>query len=441
MDGRFAEGQAHARRMLELGEREPDAEAIMRYQVQGVVLYFHQGGLDRFEPPPVPADATAPALVRCHRALLLCETRREAEARRELGALAQDGFDVPRDGGWLVYMTVLAVVASELNDRPSAASLYELLLPYAHRVAITGAGLTCWGSVSHYLGLLASTLGRVAEASRHFADATALHDRMGARPFRAWTELAHARLLLGADAATRRPEATALLTSALATARELGMEGLTAKARRLGLESEPTAEPDGAAVFHNEGDLWTLAYAGKTVHLKHSKGLADIAILLANPGKQVHVADLIAFSSRPPETRNVDAATLVDDGLRISRGDPVDPALDARARADYRERLADLHRDLEDAERCNDEGRAGRARAELDFIAGELASALGLGGRSRRAGSPVERARKAVASRIRFSLTHITHLHPALASHLRRYIRTGTFCTYLLPDQPVQWRV
>jgi len=82
-----------------------------------------------------------------------------------------------------------------------------------------------------------------------------------------------------------------------------------------------------------------------------------------------------------------------------------------------------------------------RARAELDFIAGELASAFGLGGRSRRADSPIERARKAVASRIRFSLGHIARVHPPLARHLRRYIRTGTVCTYVVPDEPVRWRV
>src|SRR5205809_4884283 len=84
---------------------------------------------------------------------------------------------------------------------------------------------------------------------------------------------------------------------------------------------------------------------------------------------------------------------------------------------------------------------ARRARAELDFIAGELASAFGLGGRGRRACSPIERARKAVAWRIRFSLTHIARVHPAMARHLRRYIRTGTVCTYVVPDEPVRWSV
>jgi hypothetical protein len=125
----------------------------------------------------------------------------------------------------------------------------------------------------------------------------------------------------------------------------------------------------------------------------------------------------------------------------VSPGLSGDAVLDRRARADYRARLADLHAELEDAERCHDEGRVTRARAEVDFIAGELASAFGLGGRGRSAGSSIERARKAVASRIRFSLTHIGRVHPAMARHLRRYIRTGTVCTYVMPDEPVRWTV
>src|SRR5437870_4595834 len=446
MDGRFAEGEEHARRALELGEREPEAEPAMRHAVQMAVLQFHRGQLEHAIAAGPRSYAPAAMLLRCHRIFSWSETGRTAEARRDLRALSKDGFELPRDGGWLVYTSLLAAVAAELNDRASAARLYELLLPYADRLGIVGAGLACWGSISCYLGLLASALCRVADATRHFEDAAKVHERIGARPFLAWTQLSHARLLLTGDTGARRSEATALLASALTTARELGMDGLVAKMRGLGLETAPTAggqEPaDGDAVFRNEGDFWTVAYAGKAVRLRHGKGLGDIAILLANPGKEIHVADLIAASaSASPEPRGGPAAELVAQGLRVSRDVSGDAVLDRRARADYRERLADLHHELDDAERCCDEGRVARARAELDFIAGELASAFGLGGRGRRAGSPIERARKAVASRIRFSLTHIARVHPALADHLRRYLRTGTICTYVVPDEPVRWNV
>ena len=447
MDGRFADGEEQAQRAVELGQREPDVQPILRHEIQTFLLHFHKGCLDQLVGRSQPRTGVpATMFQRCARAFVWSETGRQAEARRELSALAKEGFPLPRDGAWVVSMSLLSAVAAELNDRTSAAQLYELLMPYAGRVGIFAAGLACWGSVSYHLGLLASTLGRVADAIRHYEDAATVHERMGARPFLAWTQLAHARLLLTRDAGARRGEAAALLTSALATARELGMDGLVAKVRRLGLDAAPTAgaqEPaDGEAVFRNEGDVWTVIYAGTSVRLKHSKGLGDIAILLANRGRDIHVADLIAASAgAPPDPRSTPAADLVAQGLRVSRGASGDAVLDHRARADYRERLAGLHRELEDAERCNDEGRVARARAEFDFIAGELASAFGLGGRGRRAGSPIERARKAVASRIRFSLAHIARVHPALASHLRRYIRTGTVCSYVVPDEPVRWRV
>src|SRR2546427_9215728 len=447
MDGRFADGEEQAKRAVELGRREHDAQPIMRYEIQTFVLHFHQGRLDQHLGRSQPrADAPAPMLVRCFRAFWWSEMDRKADAQLELSALAKEGFPLPHDGAWVVSMGLLSAVAAELNDRASAEKLYDLLVPYAGRVGIAAAGLACSGSVSYHLGLLASTLGRVADAIRHYEDATTAPERMGARPFLAWTQLAHARLLLTRDAGARRREAAALLANALGTARELGMDGLVAKMRHLGLDTAATVdaqEPaDGGAVFRHEGDLWTAAYAGKVVRLRHGKGLGDIAILLANPGKEIHVADLIAASaSAPPDPRSGPAAELVAQGLRVSRDVSGDAVLDRRARADYRERLADLHRELDDAERCNDEGRVARARAELDFIAGELASAFGLGGRGRRAGSPIERARKAVASRIRFSLTHIARRHPALAQHLRRYVRTGTVCTYVVPDEPVRWSV
>src|SRR5213594_3793994 len=334
MDGRFTEGEEHARRALEIGEREPEVEPGMRHAVQMAVLQFHRGQLEHAIGAAGPRSyAPAAMLLRCHRIFWWSETGRTAEARRDLRALAKDGFELPRDGGWLVYTSLLAAVAAELNDRASAARLYELVLPYADRLGIVGAGLACWGSISCYLGLLASALGRVAEATRHFEDAAKVHERIGARRFLAWTQLSHARLLLTCDAGARRSEATALLASALATARELGMDGLVAKMRGLGLETAATIggqEPaDGDAVFRHEGDFWTVAYAGKAVRLRHGKGLGDIAILLANPGKEIHVADLIAASaSASPDPRSGPAAELVAQGLRVSRDVSGDAVLD-----------------------------------------------------------------------------------------------------------------
>ena len=95
---------------------------------------------------------------------------------------------------------------------------------------------------------------------------------------------------------------------------------------------------------------------------------------------------------RPPGRRGAAAAAEAD--LSPGRA-PAMPAqlLDATAKDEYRRRLEDLRGDIEEAEGFNDPERAANARAEYEFISRELAGAVGLGGRDRRASSDAERAR------------------------------------------------
>src|SRR5881628_1820835 len=128
MDGRFADGEEQAKRAVELGQREHDAQPIMRYEIQTFVLHFHQGRLDQHLRRSQPrADVPAPMLGRCFRAFWWSEMDRKAEAQLELSALAKEGFPLPHDGAWVVSMGLLSAVAAELNDRASAAQLYDLL--------------------------------------------------------------------------------------------------------------------------------------------------------------------------------------------------------------------------------------------------------------------------------------------------------------------------
>ena len=83
----------------------------------------------------------------------------------------------------------------------------------------------------------------------------------------------------------------------------------------------------------------------------------------------------------------------------------------------------------------NDYGRAEKLRAELEAITDELARAFGIGGKARRTGSAVERARTNVQRRITSALKKIEEACPILGHHLARTIRTGTFCAYL-PEEP-----
>jgi hypothetical protein len=188
---------------------------------------------------------------------------------------------------------------------------------------------------------------------------------------------------------------------------------------RVGLAAlaEPAA-PVGAAVFRRDGAVWTLAWAGRAVQMPHRKGFTDIAELLGRPGRAVHCLDL-------------------DGG--VAQAD-LGELIDARAREEYRERAEELQTEIEDARRANDPAREERARDELGAIAEALEAAYGLGGRARRAGDPAERARSAVAWRIRSALRKLEGEHDPLARHLRNAVRTGTWCVYE-PETPVEWEL
>jgi hypothetical protein len=163
-------------------------------------------------------------------------------------------------------------------------------------------------------------------------------------------------------------------------------------------------------------------FDGVSARVRDSKGMRDIAELLARPGRAIAALDLVAAGS----------PTVAQPGSG--------PALDATARAQYRRRLAELEEALDDADRTGDVAASARLAAERDMLAAELAGAYGLGGRARQAGSSGERARTAVTTRVKDALRRLDQVHPAAARHLRRAIRTGTFCVYD-PDPPLVWQV
>jgi hypothetical protein len=138
----------------------------------------------------------------------------------------------------------LAEEAASLDDGVRALTLYDLLVPYADRVA-TSYSEACTGSVSRYLGLLASTASRFDDAARHFEDAIAMNERIGARPWLAATEEDYARMLLELEAPSGSVTARALLDRAAATYRELGMESAVARASATRLSDEGRGSDTG----------------------------------------------------------------------------------------------------------------------------------------------------------------------------------------------------
>ena len=182
------------------------------------------------------------------------------------------------------------------------------------------------------------------------------------------------------------------------------------------MESDPVRPQ---AALRRRGDVWEFDFAGRSVAVRTSKGIADVAALLAADGREVHCLDLVGAGSQ-------DAST----------GEVIDPA----ARRQYEQRIRDLQVEIDDAEAANDHRRAERAQAEFDALVDHLTGALGLGGKARRVSGTVERARSTVTQRVRTALRHIEAVHPELGRHLQRSIRTGIYCRYE-PEHPTSWSV
>jgi tetratricopeptide (TPR) repeat protein len=245
--------------------------------------------------------------------------------------------------------------------------------------------------------------GQLAEAERCCSKAARLWNEIGA-PY----EAAVARMVLAEALHARGSEDHAALE--LQAARTI-LEGIEVAA-------SATTETN---VFRREGDYWSVVFDGHTVRVRDLKGMRYLAQLLAHPGREFHVLDLVAAET----------------GQQTALGDAGE-ILDERAKTAYRRRLTEIEEDIEQARALGDAEREAQADAERDFLIRELARAVGLGGRDRRAASASERARPGVTRAVRQGIARLGEHHPELGEHLGRTVRTGTYCAYV-PGDPVAW--
>jgi hypothetical protein len=369
------------------GERigEPDTWAVQSSQLAGLA-YVRRDWTRLSELAAARGRAVMPPEFGLHmRAWLLLEAGDQAAA----AALVASIPDWPTTYRWrhTAMMTSDAELAAAVADRHRCATRYEQLLPMAGEFAVVGAAVFTTGPVALQLGMLAAAMERWDDAAAHLQDAARRCDRLGAALFaaRARTELARVRAAL----------------------------------------NDPSPD-DGGNVFRRAGDSWTLTFAGRSVPLRDAKGLRDLAVLLAAPGRDVAATDLAAG-----------LASAAAPGLAALGADPV---LDDRARAAYQARLARLDEELAEADTHQDVERSARLAAERDALIGELAHATGLGGRPRRLGDVTERARSTVTARIRDAIGRIERVHPELGRHLRASIVTGARCSYR-PAETVRWSI
>jgi tetratricopeptide (TPR) repeat protein len=443
--GGFDEAEQLIGEARRIGEGPAHWDAVRIATLQTFVLRREQDRLREIEDvvrrsvAEYPGDVALP----CMLAHLYVQLRRPLDARTAFEAVATNDFaDLPQKSEWIFALCMLPEVARSLGDARRAGTLYDLLLPFGSQAA-TVAPEVCIGSVSRSLGVLASVVGRWEEAEAHYEAALAAEARMGARPWLAHSQHEYARMLLTRD----RPDqarAEALLAESAETAEEVGMPALAAgiaeTRQGAGLAGiTPVArgsivarrEP-GPRIVRREGDYWTVAFEGDTFRLRDSKGLRYLSALLRAPGREILALELVADHTPSPST-----GRSRDPGLHRGPGQGLGAWLDDQAKAEYRQRLAELEAEIAQAEEWADPGRLERARSEREMLVAEISRAVGLGGKDRPAASDVERARLSVTKTIRSAIARISEYSPALGAHLAGTIRTGTFCSYT-PDPSVR---
>ena len=226
--GRFEEAEELIHATFDLGRQVLEWNASFTYAIQLYFLRRHQGRLselaDLFDSDENAERYRTYPIWGCLVMRFDDEVGRNALARERFELFAESDFTrLTFDEEWLVSMGLLAEEAASLRDAERACMLYDLLVPYADRVA-TSYSEACTGSVSRYLGLLAATSSRNDLARQHFDDAIDMNERIGARPWLAQTLEDCARMLIEGGAGTAdRSLALSLLDRAESTYRDLGV--------------------------------------------------------------------------------------------------------------------------------------------------------------------------------------------------------------------------
>jgi tetratricopeptide (TPR) repeat protein len=337
---------------VELGQRigEPDAAGLAGAQAWLLTLFYE------FEKPPFELPVPDTVYGRSQDPMFVAFAHM-LNRDRDAAARVMSGYRMSNAPQWHdpEPLVIAAHLLSEFGPDEARQEAYDMLLPLAGQHSVVGGCASYQGAIDHHLGRLAAALGRPDRAAEHFAAALAMYEKLGAP---AWAALVRAA---------------------------------------------------GEFVFRRDGAQWIVRYDGVEATVPDSKGMRDLATLIAAPGRDVHVRELLG----------------VDRPLTGS-----DEVLDARARAAYKARLVALDDEIDEASANNDLERATRARAERDFLIAELSAATGLGGRSRRLDDESEKARKTVTARIKYTLNRLSSVHPALAEHLVATVHTGVYCRY-----------
>ena len=232
LGGQYEEAEAMVESMGEFGARAELPDAIQFKGIQLLYLRLAQGrGAELVEAleemveryPGIPAWRTGLARI-------YCRLGRDEEASEQLEAIKESGFlSVATEANWLAGVGGVCEVAAHLGDADVAAEAYELLLPYANRILVSGLFAACWGSAHRYLGLAAGAFEDWDKAAVHFERSIGVGRSVGAPNWIADDQIDLA-LALRKSASPDETRISDLLDEAVAAARKLELEPLLVRA-------------------------------------------------------------------------------------------------------------------------------------------------------------------------------------------------------------------
>jgi hypothetical protein len=296
------------------------------------------------------------------------------------------------EGSYLRSVLVMHVAeaAAALGDRQLCRTLLDDIGDLTDSCGVNGAIVAFAGPFAHTAGILAGVLDD--------------HDRAIA-------------LLHRSIETARRLGATVWVREGLASQRALTGIGQTFDDR-----ATDAGDVDVASLVRT-GKVWHLTWRGEHGSIPDAKGLADIAALVRQPGREISALELAGGGPHAGQSRS--------------------ELIDIEALRAYRNRLQELDAEIERADDHADVGRVELLGNEREQLLSEIRRATGLGGQLRpHPSDPTERARKAVSARLRDAITRLHAVAPLLSAHLDRSIHTGLRCVYRpASDEPVRWHV
>ena len=248
----------------------------------------------------------------------------------------------------------IAIAAGDIDRARSAADELDLIAARFESKALVA-------SAAHARGRVRLADGDATGAEQSLSEAVRLWNEVGA-PY----EAALARLgLADAHHASGSDQRADLERQAARTILEEIEAAPTASpaadvAHRDALDEQPAASVN---VFRREGDYWTVIFDGHTVRVRDLKGMHYLARLLADPGREYHVLDLVAAETGSgAQRRQQPGGQPAALGARRRRRDarrPSQERLSATPRRDRRRHRPGARH------RRRRAGRAGRRRTRL----------------------------------------------------------------------------